>query len=107
MFFPVKVTTRVVDGVVTQFLTDEEPEYPPPNVKAICDRCPVRGRCLDKFIDEPQGIFGGTTGYQRELLTKKVKPRKRCAVCTSTDVVLNNNQKKEACLACGHSWDVL
>lgn len=107
LFFPLEVETRVVNGVLTQVLTENEPPYPPPEVKAICDRCPVRGKCLDMFMDEEQGIFGGTTGYQRRLLTKREKPRKRCAVCTSTDVVLNTNQKKEACLACGHSWDVL
>lgn len=112
LFFPLVVERRrVVDpmGDVSyeDVVTDEEPPYPPPNVKAICDRCTVAGKCLDKFMDEDQGIFGGTTGYQRQLLTKKVKPRKRCAVCTSPDVVVNNNQKKEACLACGHSWDVL
>lgn len=84
----------------------EELAFPPPEVMEICDRCPVRGRCLNKYMDEPYGIFGGTTGYQRQLLTKKIT-RKRCVGCGSTDLVLNGNMKKEACLGCGLSWDVL
>lgn len=92
--------------VVVDVPTDEEPPYPPPEVKAICDRCPVRGRCLDRFMNEEEGIFGGLTGYQRKLLTKKIV-RKRCLSCGSEDLVTNSTQRKEICLACAQSWDIL
>jgi hypothetical protein len=84
----------------------DEPPYPPPDVKKICERCPVAGRCLATFMDEDYGIYAGTTGYQRSLLTKKTR-RKQCPSCTSTDVVINGNLKNELCLGCGISWDVL
>lgn len=100
LFFP------TVQVVVDDVVTEEEPPYPPPEVKAICDRCPVPGRCLDKFMEEEQGVFGGLTGYQRRLLTKKVV-RKRCLSCASTDLVTHSSQRKEICLACGVSWDIL
>jgi WhiB family transcriptional regulator, redox-sensing transcriptional regulator len=84
----------------------DEPPYPSPEAKAICDRCPVRGRCLDEYMNEDYGIFGGLTAYQRGLMTKKIV-RKRCLSCGGTDLVLNGSQRKELCLACGYSWDVL
>lgn len=105
LFFPIQETKTVgEDGVVV--VTEDEPPYPPPEVKEICDRCPVRGRCLDEYMEEDYGIFGGLTAYQRGLMTKKIV-RKRCLSCGSTDLVLNSSQRKEVCLACGCSWDVL
>jgi hypothetical protein len=116
MFFPVVikrvvVPEKVVNGEliashIIEVSTDEEPPTAPPAVKAICQRCPVAGRCLDKYMDEEVGVFAGTTGYQRRLMTKKIV-RKQCVRCQSTDVVKNNTQKKEVCLACGLSWDIL
>jgi hypothetical protein len=115
-FFPIVVERRVVpervvDGKVVaaevvEVPTDEEPPYPPPAVKKICDRCPVAGRCLDRYMDEEFGIFGGTTGYQRQLMTKKIV-RKQCLSCGSKDLVTNSSQRKEVCLGCGLSWDVI
>lgn len=81
-----------------------EPAYPPPDVKRICDMCPVRTQCLTAYMDEEYGIYGGMTGYQRGLMTKKIV-RKRCPGCRSEDLVLEN--KHELCLACGVSWDVI
>lgn len=112
VFFPVDLKliapAVVKDGVQVSeaVYTEEEPPYPPPEIKAICDRCPVRWRCLERNMDEDYGIFGGTTGFQRGLMTKKIV-RKRCLGCGSGDLVMNANQKKELCLACGVSWDVL
>lgn len=118
MFFPVIVERKrvpvptsefndVSDGyTIIEIATDDEPPYPPPTVKAICDRCPVRARCLERYMYEDTGIFGGTTGYQRSLLHKKII-RKQCLGCGSPDLVMNTNQKKEICLACGVSWDIL
>lgn len=88
-----------------EVIREEEPAYPPPEVKAICDHCPVRGRCLDRNLDTEYGIFGGTTGYQRRLMTKKVT-RRRCITCGSTDVVRSQTQRDQVCLACGLSWPV-
>jgi WhiB family redox-sensing transcriptional regulator len=83
-----------------------EPATAPPEVKAICGRCPVAGRCLDRYIDEPDGVFAGTTGYERRVMTRKIM-RKHCGRCRSTDVIKNQTQRKELCLACGWSWDLL
>lgn len=114
LFFPVKMvserrTRHVGNTVEVTFVevpTDEEPAYPSPEVREICGRCPVAGRCLERNMDMEFGVFGGTTGYQRGLMTKRIV-RKHCMICGGTDLVLNSSQKKEACLACGHSWDVL
>lgn len=113
MFFPVDVklvtpAVRDQDGnVVTEAVyVEEELAYAPPEVKAICDRCPVRARCLERNMNEEFGIYGGYTGFQRGLMTKRIV-RKRCLGCGSNDLVMNANQKKEICLACGVSWDVL
>ncbi len=113
IFFPVElklVEPAVRDqhgNVVTEAVyVEEEPAHPPAEVKAICDRCPVRWRCLERNMDEEFGIYGGTTGFQRGLMTKRIV-RKRCLGCGSSDLVMNANQKKEICLACGVSWDVL
>lgn len=100
VFFP---TVEVVEGDVVR---EDEPPYPPSQVKAICDHCPVRGRCLDRNLDAEWGVFGGTTGYQRRLMTKKIT-RKRCIDCGSGDVVRSQTQRDEVCLACGLSWPVL
>lgn len=34
-------------------------------LKAICERCPVRYACLKTGLNEPAGIWGGTSGRQR------------------------------------------
>lgn len=104
-FYPTRQRVSHVndDGV---HVVDEEPAYPPPEVKAICDRCPVRDVCLERNMYEEYGIYGGTTGYQRGLLTKKTR-RKRCPGCGSTDVVVSTAGHQEVCLACTLSWDVI
>ena len=38
--------------------------------KSICERCPVREQCLEHFIDEPLGIFGGLTSTERVKLRR-------------------------------------
>jgi WhiB family transcriptional regulator, redox-sensing transcriptional regulator len=106
LFFPLVVKKKVVDGKLVDVVTDEEPSFPPDNVKRICHRCPVAGRCLERNMDEDYGIYGSMTGYQRRLLSKKVV-RKKCIGCGCPDLLLNNSQKKEVCLGCGMSWDVL
>jgi WhiB family redox-sensing transcriptional regulator len=44
------------------------------SAKAICAACPVRERCLEfalAFGDVTDGIFGGTTGAERERLLRR------------------------------------
>lgn len=101
LFFP---TIPVVE--LNEVIREDEPPYPPPEVKAICDRCVVRGRCLDRNLNAEWGVFGGTTGYQRRLLIKKTT-RKRCIGCGSHDIVESKTQRDEVCLACGLSWPIL
>lgn len=106
-FFPVEVERRVTkDGTVVDVPTDVEPPYPPADVKEICDRCPVSGICLTRNMDEEYGIFGGMTGYQRGLLTKRIT-RKRCVSCGSPDVVKDNGLRNEICTSCGASWAII
>lgn len=83
---------------------DYEPPYAPPEVKEICDFCPVRGDCLADGIEEEYGIWGGLTGYQRRQM-RRPRERAACLGCGSTDVVVEHGQ--EVCLACGISWDVV
>lgn len=85
-----------------------EPSVAPPEAKVICHRCPVAGKCLETYIDEEFGVFAATTGYERRIMTKKIV-RKHCprTSCRSTDVVKHRSQRKEVCLACGWSWDIL
>lgn len=105
MFYPTRQRVSHVNGEGVH-VVDEEPPYPPPEVKAICDRCPVLSVCLARNMDEEFGIFAGMTGYQRGLLNKKIK-RKHCPGCGSTDVVIARGGHQEACLACSLSWDVI
>lgn len=43
--------------------------------KAVCFGCPVRSECLDEYLWEDQGIFGGTSAKERRKLRKgKVRP---------------------------------
>lgn len=102
LFFP--ITGRI--NLVTGNVVDDEPAYPPAEAKKICDRCPVRDVCLARNMDEEFGVYGGTTGYQRKLITKKIR-RKHCPGCNSTDVVVSTAGHQEVCLACTLSWDVI
>lgn len=114
LFFPVEYRqerrTVVRDGVTVEEVvnvpTDEEPALAPPQAREICQRCPVAGRCLEKNMEQEFGVFAGTTGYERQLLTKKIV-RKRCVRCSSTDLVKSTNQRQEVCLSCGLSWEII
>lgn len=85
--------------------TDNEPVYASPNTKRICDQCEVKADCLEFALatDQPAGIWGGMTTYERQLI-KKPKQRKSCPDCGSIDVV--TQPPSEICLACGISWAI-
>jgi WhiB family redox-sensing transcriptional regulator len=38
--------------------------------KSICAGCPVKADCLEHFLDQPVGIYGGTTPNERYRLRK-------------------------------------
>lgn len=38
---------------------------------AVCATCPVRPECLDAYLTEEEGIFGGTTPEQRAQLRRR------------------------------------
>lgn len=86
---------------------DDEPPYPSPKAKSYCGECWVKANCLKWALDHDidSGVWGGMSAYQRSQITRRVKERKHCPGCGSTDIVAEN--KHEICLACGVSWDVL
>lgn len=40
--------------------------------KAVCAVCPVSDQCLLDNIDEPYGVFGGTTPIERRILRRQL-----------------------------------
>lgn len=82
-----------------------EPPYAPPDVKELCNWCPVRPECLAFALesDQPAGIWAGLSTYERQLI-KKPKQRKHCPSCGSGDVIVEN--RHEVCFGCGISWDI-
>lgn len=97
LFSPV-ARQAMVDGE----LIDIEPDYPSDEVKAICDRCPVKDICLSWALkNRVEGIWGGTTTYQRELMLRR-RARKYCPGCTSQTVIMSG--RNQLCLSCGISW---
>jgi hypothetical protein len=94
-----------LDAFITSGDDDDEPPYPTPKARQLCNFCPVRTDCLMYALEHgiDFGTYGGMSAYQRELLGKK-KPRKKCPSCSATDIIVENNN--EICLACGTSWDI-
>jgi len=46
--------------------------------RAICIyECPVRWRCLQHYLDEPFGIFGGLDEEERRLVWLELSPQSR------------------------------
>jgi len=94
-----------LDVFITPGDADDEPPYPPPRARQLCNFCHVRAECLMYALDQgiDFGVWGGMSAYQRELVGKK-KARKKCPGCSATDIIVENNS--EICLACGISWDI-
>lgn len=85
---------------------DDEAPYPPPDVMAICEHCPVRAACLDWALKTGQrfGVWGGLSGYQRSLINQ-TKTRKTCPGCGSEEIVVEN--RHEICMSCTVSWPII
>jgi WhiB family redox-sensing transcriptional regulator len=47
----------------------------------VCAGCPSRVPCLEAHIEEASGIFGGTTGRQREKIRRRMHRTTRCRQC--------------------------
>lgn len=94
-----------LDAFITPGDADDEPPYPTPKARQLCNFCHVRTDCLMYALEHniDFGVWGGMSAYQRELLGKK-KARKKCPGCSSVDIIVENNN--EICLACGTSWDI-
>lgn len=85
---------------------DDEPPYPSPRARTLCNGCPERVDCLQYALDEgiEFGVWGGMSAYQRSLLSRKL-PRKSCPGCGSKEGIITENNS-EICLACGVSWPI-
>lgn len=84
----------------------DEPPYPSPRARELCNSCLVRVDCLQYALDEniEFGTWGGMSAYQRSLLNRKLS-RKACPGCGSKEgIVIENGH--EICLACGVSWPI-
>lgn len=45
--------------------------------KMVCSGCPFKAKCLETFMSEPYGIFGGTTPKERrKIIRRRTKWRK-------------------------------
>lgn len=85
------------------FDNDADLPYPPEAAKRVCDRCPVLAECLEAGWYLADGIWGGTTGYQRLQLRANRVHRARCPGCAST-LVTKTDRGDEVCAACGLAW---
>lgn len=85
----------------------DEPPYPTAAQTTCCNLCPVRTDCLNHALakQEPAGVWGGMTTYQRGLLSK-VYSRKSCPGCSSNEIIIDGHgsRQHEVCVSCGVSW---
>jgi hypothetical protein len=63
-----------VKQAVDLFFADErdEPEAVAEAI-AICSNCPVRDECLDLYLSERFGVFGGKTATERKDMRRIVR----------------------------------
>lgn len=86
-------------------LFDENSEVPVPSaIVQLCDRCPLREKCLSwAMVNNEYGFWAGTSRYQRLQLGRDVH-RVKCPGCSSTSVVAID--RSEICTSCGISWTI-
>jgi hypothetical protein len=87
------------------FYVHKESLRPPETLLKVCESCPVRAACLlEALIHREQGVWGGTTEKQRQLLRRHYL-RRSCPSCTGEMVPLVDDDH-QVCVACGLSWIV-
>lgn len=99
-----KCAKEPLETFITVGDEDDEPPYPSPRARELCNRCPFRPECLKFAIDNDvdYGVWGGMSRYQREQISRKLE-RKSCPNCGGKDGIIKENNH-EVCLACGISW---
>ena len=69
-------------GIPTQVFFPENGEYKSMKFAlSICNKCSVKDICLSENINETIGIFGGTTGKQRQRLRIANPVTRECLEC--------------------------
>lgn len=48
---------------------------------SLCSECPVKELCLEDNLSERSGIFGGTTGRQRQVIRSTQASFRNCIIC--------------------------
>jgi WhiB family redox-sensing transcriptional regulator len=93
-----------IETFVTTGDADDEPPYPSPRARALCNGCQFRPDCLQFALDNDidYGVWGGMSAYQREQISRK-QSRKSCPACGNKDSIVQENNH-EVCLGCGVSW---
>lgn len=87
------------------FDNDEDSILVPPEAKRICDHCPVKDNCLTANLSNPWGIYGGTTGEQRNKILRGHVGTPACPGCGSTEMIMED--VGHVCIDCGVSWPIL
>lgn len=69
--------------------------------KAVCAGCPVRDECLEEYLWEEVGVFGGTSAKERRKLRKGV-PRPLSDIAHGTRMGYEQERRRgvEPCAAC-------
>lgn len=91
----------------TQGDDHDEPHYPSPRARELCNRCPFRPDCLQFALnnDVDYGVWGGMSAFQREQISRK-QSRKRCPSCGRSDTIIQENND-EICMSCCISWPII
>lgn len=98
---PVETFFPISEDITTQ---RDAKHPPPPEIVRLCGGCPVKSDCLFMAITQNEvGIWAGTTYAQRRVL-RRCRPRMRCVVCASGEVV--SYRGMAVCMSCAVSWRV-
>jgi hypothetical protein len=72
-----------------------------------CFQCLVRAQCLSYAVENRyDGIWGGTTKYRRDQMTRRRRIRVQCPRddCLSTEI--RNTETYGTCISCGMRWNI-
>jgi WhiB family redox-sensing transcriptional regulator len=97
----------LVDAYFDPWDADDKDTRPNATAAYICERCPVRRRCLIEAImhKEPHGVWGGLTQRQRKSLVR-ARHRVRCPICKGS-LLACADEHAQACLSCGVTWKTI